>query len=242
MKILAISGRKQSGKSTAANFFVSIVMSDLKIADHIYLDDSGRILVSDLLGNKEYSGVFDPCNRSMENKDTIINEVFKRLDPVIKIHNFADVLKQDICMNILGLNYNQCYGSDEEKNTLTELQIDGNNASSREIMQYIGTDIFRQIKDDVWVSATINKIIHNPSRIIIISDCRFPNEVQSIKNIGGKTLRLKRNAYNSNHISETILDEENYDWSNFDYVIDNTNIELQEYLKSLKPILGKLFV
>lgn len=242
MKILAISGRKQSGKSTAANFFVSAVMSDLKLCNNIYIDDDGKILVTDLLGNYNYSGVFDPCDRTKKDKDSIISEVFDRLDGVIRIYNFADILKQDICINILGLSYDQCYGSDEDKNKITTLKIDGENVSSRDIMQYIGTDIFRKIRDDVWVSATINKILKNPSQIAIISDCRFPNEVDSIKNMGGEVLRLKRNKHNSNHISESILDKENYDWSNFDYIIDNSNTTLQEYLESLKPIIGKLFL
>ncbi len=32
-----------------------------------------------------------------------------------KIYNFADPLKQ-LCIDIFGLTYNQCYGTDEAKN------------------------------------------------------------------------------------------------------------------------------
>jgi hypothetical protein len=39
-----------------------------------------------------------------------------------KIYNFADTLKQDICMNILGLTYDQCYGEDDIKNSLTDIE------------------------------------------------------------------------------------------------------------------------
>lgn len=241
MKILALSGKKQSGKSVAANFMVSAVMRDLKLCSKTYIDDTGKILVTDLLGNKNYAGAFDPCNRSMQNKDSIIEEVFDKLDPIIRIYNFADILKQDICINILGLTYSQCYGTDEEKNQLTNLLINENRATAREIMQYVGTDIFRSIKKDVWVSATIQKIISNQTKISIISDCRFPNEVDSIKKLDGQVLRLERNQLQSDHISETILDRENYDWGNFDYVIDNTKTSLQEYLQLLTPIAKTIF-
>lgn len=241
MKILALSGKKQSGKSVAANFMVSAVMRDLKLCSKTYIDDTGKILVTDLLGNKSYAGPFDPCNRSMQNKDSIIEEVFDKLDPIIRIYNFADILKQDICINILGLTYSQCYGTDEEKNQLTNLLINENRATAREIMQYVGTDIFRSIKKDVWVSATIQKIISKKTKISIISDCRFPNEVDSIKKLDGQVLRLERNQLQSDHISETILDRENYDWGNFDYVIDNTKTSLQEYLQLLTPIAKTIF-
>ena len=39
-----------------------------------------------------------------------------------KIYNFADPLKKDICINILGLTYEQCYGEDIDKNTVTEVE------------------------------------------------------------------------------------------------------------------------
>lgn len=241
MRILAVSGKKQSGKSVAANFIVSAVMSDLKLCSKAYIDDDGNILVSDLLGSKNYGGVFHPCDRTKINTDTVITEIFERLDPIVRIYNFADVLKQDICINILGLKYRQCYGTDDDKNEPTDLIINNRKATAREIMQYVGTDIFRNIKKDVWVSATINKIILNQSKVSIISDCRFPNEVDSIKKLGGEVLRLKRNKLQSDHISETILDKENYDWLNFNYVIDNTETSLHEYLQLLTPIARKLF-
>jgi hypothetical protein len=240
MKILAISGKKQSGKSTAANFMVSMVMSDTKICEKVYVDNNGHILVSDLLGNKNYAGVFDPCNRTLLN-DSIISDVFHRLDPIIRIYNFADILKTDICINILGLTYDQCYGSDQQKNSITNIEINGQKSSAREVMQYVGTDVFRNMKKDVWVSSTINKIIKNQSRLSIISDCRFPNEVSSIKNIGGKVLRLSRSPYKSDHISENILDEDKYDWSNFDYIAYNSDQSLQDYLNSISLIATEIF-
>lgn len=143
-----------------------------------------------------------------------------------KIYNFADPLKNDICMNILGLTYEQCYGDDIDKNTLTSINWEGKYLTAREVMQFVGTDIFRKMKNDVWASATITKIkIEKPS-FAIIADCRFPNEVEAVKGAGGLVIKLTRNLYHSDHASEIALDPENYNPNNFDLVIDNTSIDI----------------
>jgi len=145
-----------------------------------------------------------------------------------KIYNFADPLKKDICINILGMKYDQCYGSDDQKNELVDCYWEGKQLSAREVMQVVGTDIFRKMKQDVWAGATIIKIQKEKPDLAIIADCRFPNEVESIKRAGGIVIKLTRNPYNSNHTSETALDEINYPVSNFDLVVYNDNLKIHE--------------
>ena len=160
-----------------------------------------------------------------------------------KIYNFADPLKKDICMNILGLSYDQCYGEDIDKNTLTDISWEGSRLTAREVMQFVGTDLFRKMKNDVWASATINKIKNEQPKLAIIADCRFPNEVEAIKNAGGLVIKLNRNPFNSDHASETALDESNYAIQNFDLVIYNDNVTIAQqneivlnFLKNKKVI------
>jgi hypothetical protein len=145
-----------------------------------------------------------------------------------KIYNFADPLKKDICMNILGLTYDQCYGDDVSKNQYTEVYWNDIKLTAREVMQLVGTDIFRKMKKDVWASSTINKIQNEQPKLAIIADCRFPNEVEAIKNAGGLVIKLNRNPYNSDHASETALDEINYSPSNFDFIVYNENMSIPE--------------
>lgn len=144
------------------------------------------------------------------------------------IYNFADPLKNDICMNILGLTYEQCYGEDIDKNTLTDIEWNGIKLTAREVMQFVGTDIFRKMKHDVWAGATIKKIQNNNPDIAVVADCRFPNEVEAIKNVNGYVIKLTRNPFHSDHSSEIALDPENYDNSNFDLIIDNKNIDINQ--------------
>lgn len=148
-----------------------------------------------------------------------------------KIYNFADPLKRDICMNILGLTYEQCYGDDNQKNELTDVYWNDARLTAREVMQFVGTDIFRKMKTDVWAGATIRKIQHEQPDLAVIADCRFPNEVQAIKDAGGTVIKLNRNPYNSDHASEIALDIQNYDPSNFDLVLENDHLSIEQQIE-----------
>ena len=170
------------------------------------------------------------AGRKQSGKTTCSEFVMKYLNGFTesKIYNFADPLKKDICMNILNMTQQQCYGTDEDKNTLTECYLDGHQLTAREVMQYVGTDLFRKMKNDVWSSATINKIQQEKLHFAIIADCRFPNEVDAIKNAGGLVIKLMRNLFNSDHSSEIALDVDNYNHDNFDLVVHNNNMTIAE--------------
>lgn len=240
--IIGFSGKKQSGKNTCANFIYSTILAKLKICKKININHAGQIQVSDLFAKLEYAGIFDPTHTHLD--DYIIKQVFEKVDPHIKLYSFADSLKKDVCMNVLGLKYDQCYGTDEEKNQLVECYWPNtpNPMTAREVMQYIGTDIFRAMKPDVWTSSIIRKIQQDSPKLAIITDCRFPNEVESIKTNGGIVVRLTRNIYDSSHISETILDANQYDWSNFNYVIDNANLDIYQQSIEVEKILNEVML
>jgi hypothetical protein len=98
--------------------------------------------------------------------------------------------------------------------------------TAREVMQYIGTDIFRKMQKNVWADSTIRQIQSDKYPLALIADCRFPNEVDAVKSVGGIVIKLNRNLYNSVHASETALDQDKYDQSNFDLVIENHTMGL----------------
>lgn len=238
--ILGFSGKKQSGKTTSGNFIVSLCMSKLGLAGDIKIDNNGKIIVSDLLGNRSYKGIYDAEQLINDTDDYILMEIRERLNPYIKIYNFADTLKKDICINILGLSRDQCYGNEDAKNSLTSLELDGAAMTAREVMQYIGTDIFRKLSPNIWADATIRKIQREAPKIAIITDCRFPNEVDIIKNSGGHVIRLTRSPYESDHISENILDKDQYDWNNFSFVIDNDQMSIYEQCMEIQNALKEV--
>jgi len=186
-KIIAFSGRKQSGKTICCEFLKEL-----------------------LIGN----GYND-----------------------VQIYNFADPLKEDICMNMFGLTYAQCYGEDDNKNELVDAYWDGKQLTARDLMQLVGTDLFRKLNNGVWVNALINKIKKSTHEIVIVSDCRFPNEIEAIKKNDGLVFRLNRNPHRSDHISESILDAHCYDWTNFSSILNNEHMTVREQFEALKKLM-----
>ena len=68
----------------------------------------------------------------------------------------------------------------------------GMDITPRWILQYWGTDVCRNhFHNDIWVASVEHKLI-NSKEDIVITDCRFSNEVAAIKNAGGIALRVKR--------------------------------------------------
>lgn len=62
----------------------------------------------------------------------------------------------------------------------------------RWVLQQWGTEVARKgFHNDIWIAAVENKI-RNIKDDIVITDCRFPNELQSIKDQGGVTMRTHR--------------------------------------------------
>jgi hypothetical protein len=62
----------------------------------------------------------------------------------------------------------------------------------RWVLQYWGTEVCRKaFHDDIWIASLENKL-RNSKDHVVISDCRFPNEISSIKNAGGKIVWVQR--------------------------------------------------
>lgn len=68
----------------------------------------------------------------------------------------------------------------------------GMDITPRWILQQWGTEVCRNgFHKDIWVASVENKL-RNAKDNIVITDCRFINEVQAIKNAGGITCRVER--------------------------------------------------
>jgi hypothetical protein len=66
------------------------------------------------------------------------------------------------------------------------------NLTPRWVLQYWGTEVCRKaFHDDIWIASLENKL-RNSTDDIVISDCRFPNEIKSIKDAGGIVIRVVR--------------------------------------------------
>lgn len=64
----------------------------------------------------------------------------------------------------------------------------------RWVLQQWGTEVGRRaFHDDIWI-ASIENQLRSVKDDIVISDCRFPNELKSIKRAGGITIRVSRGS------------------------------------------------
>lgn len=62
----------------------------------------------------------------------------------------------------------------------------------RWVLQHWGTEVARRsFHDDIWIASLENKL-RNSQDDVVISDCRFPNEIQAIRNAGGAVIRVRR--------------------------------------------------
>lgn len=111
----------------------------------------------------------------------------------------------------------------------------GYEVTPRLILQKFGTEACREgIADNIWIAA-LEKRIHGYEDVVI-TDCRFPNEIDFIRSAGGKIIRVKRGDDPSSeelskmHISETA-------WNNYipDLIIHNEGTKdiLKENVKNI---------
>ena len=64
----------------------------------------------------------------------------------------------------------------------------------RWVLQYWGTEVARKsFHDDIWIASLENKL-RNSKDNVVISDCRFPNEIEAIKKAGGIIVWVQRGA------------------------------------------------
>ncbi len=118
----------------------------------------------------------------------------------------------------------------------------------RWVLQYWGTEVMRRgFHDDIWIASIENKI-RNSRDNVVISDCRFPNEIGSIRSLGGIIVRTCRGPepdwYNF-ALQENLQKSEEAKWelikrkvhasetawigTDFDHVLDNNGTMDQLY-------------
>jgi hypothetical protein len=129
----------------------------------------------------------------------------------------------------------------------------------RWVLQHLGTNVLRTgFHDDIWIASLENKL-RNTTDNVVITDCRFPNEIKAIKAAGGIVVRVRRGdepewydaamAYNRGpngnsrwSVSKARLDKlgvhpSEYSWvgTDFDQILDNNGTldHLYHQVKSL---------
>lgn len=149
------------------------------------------------------------CGFQSSGKDTIA-------DYLIKEHNFIRLSFASVLKDVISIMFDwprdKLEGLTKEDRIWREevdewwsKRLEIPHLTPRYIMQYIGTDLFKKhFHTDIWVKIIENKInklqnnlqnnLQNKLQNIIISDCRFENEINMIIGLGGKIINVYRNT------------------------------------------------
>ena len=188
------------------------------------------------------------CGFQGAGKDTFANYLVSKYD--FTKFSFAAATK-DILADMFGWDRSLLEGDTIESRTFREtidpwwaqkLQIE--NLTPRKVLQMIGTDLFRKhFNYEIWVHIVEKKIINclkiNPEQRIIISDCRFPNEIAMLKNFGTKIIHIQRNlpewfnrykkGEDCEQVSKLHLSETAWIREEFDYEITNNFEDIEQF-------------
>lgn len=135
--------------------------------------------------------------------------------------SFAKKLRR--CLYIITDDDRIFASDDKTKNELSNVKDpNGNYYTIRQLLQKFGTEVGRNISPNLWVEALMNNYIKAKldgyEENWIITDVRFENEANAIRENNGILIRINRNTnLKDEHLSETALDN----YKNFDLVIDN---------------------
>ena len=156
---------------------------------------------------------------------------------------FADSLKQ-ACKCIFSFTDDQLYG-DTEKERVDDYW----GHSPREILQKVGTELFREklaevccnVGDDIWIKSVERQMFalysSDPIKYnkFVVTDVRFPNERDFIKNMNGKMIRVNRFTLDPDDLATLHASEKFILDMNVDYDINNCGT-LDELYKKIEDI------
>ena len=150
---------------------------------------------------------------------------------------FADKLKQ-ISIMLFGLSQEQCYGPVEIKEKIDPRY----GLTPREILQALGQKM-REIYPDIWVDTvfytTIPELKEQGFDKFIVSDVRYPNEADKVRDREGEVVKIEREAggvsVGAKHTSETAM----LNYTDYFTIVDN-NGTLEEFYARIDTLAEEL--
>ena len=222
--LIAFSGTKCSGKDTASKM-LQYCLSVPKAFRQYWI-------------YKRFNKLFHKSWNIIAFADTMKKMLAELLNVPADLFNNRDFKEKTfVNLNTLQLIYNRpAYINtlqDSKFNKLAkelDLNLLNYNLSIRQLMQYFATNVCRKyFGQNIWINSTL----HRSKRKTIISDCRFFNEAQAIKNNNGKIIFISRKDIPfGQHQSEKEMEQMLNDGV-FDYVIEN-NGSLKDLFNQIK--------
>jgi hypothetical protein len=136
------------------------------------------------------------CGLIGAGKDTAADYLVN--DHEFRRESFANTLK-DAVAQVFGWDRTLLEGRTKEARAWREevdiwwaKRLNMPDLTPRLMLQLWGTEVCRKgFHDDIWIASLENKL-RTSRDDVVISDCRFPNEIQAIKQQGGLVIRVVR--------------------------------------------------
>ena len=139
------------------------------------------------------------CGLIGSGKGTIANELWQTYG--YQPRSFANALKDGVAA-IFGYNREMLEGDTSESRLYREQKdlfwsdVMGREITPRYLLQIMGTEIMRHnFHDDIWVKIIEKEFVMQPDQKFVISDVRFPNEIDMIRKYGGEIWWIKRGRW-----------------------------------------------
>ena len=123
------------------------------------------------------------------------------------------------------------------------------NASPRELMQWLGTDIMREefnkkfnYSGSIWIDSVKDKIktLLDNNKDVVIDDVRFQNEVDMIHSLGGIVINLHNDLDNTLNNSTSTHSSENQKLTfNYEFVNDKSYSNTYDIYLNLDLLFNK---
>lgn len=144
-------------------------------------------------------------HKAEQGKDEVAKAIFDsrggQFD--IRLYSFAKALRAEVA------------GREEELCRIHGIKYEPEN-KNRALLQWWGTDYRRASDQDYWVKKLADEIFVDNPQIAIITDCRFPNELDYVeKTMKGVSVKVTRLGHHSErthpkHLSEMALDKHEF--------------------------------
>lgn len=182
-----------------------------------------------MIKNKYLIGISGKKRSGKDEFAKIFNECLsKQFKFKYNVKKFAGKLKE-ICSLLTGKPLEWFYSGEYCDMFLPEWGM-----TIRELQQKVGTEAFRNnVYENTWINALFSD--YNKEQRWIITDVRFPNEANAIKEQNGILVRINRPYLISNDIHPSEISLDNY--KDFDYYIENK--DLLDYKKQILKFIEK---
>lgn len=137
------------------------------------------------------------CGFIGSGKDTIADYLVNMYE--FRRESFANTLK-DAVSAVFGWDRTLLEGRTKHSREWREQRDEwwsnrlGREITPRLMLQLWGTEVCRRgFHDDIWIASLENKL-RGSSDDVVITDCRFPNEIRAIRAAGGIVVRVVRGA------------------------------------------------